>query len=153
MLLSNEHLRRFGVEGVRKLDHLWSGPFTVTEKVGQTSYRLALPQDMRLHNVFHVSLLKDYKESEEFNPRARPRSTTYVPKQAESHWYIVEKFVDSKQQKIGKNLVQMYKVQWKNYPASENTWERCTFLRNDLGKTTYDAMVRELRTTNAETTS
>ena len=41
------------------------GPFKVTRLVGKTSYKLALPPQWKIHNVFHASLLLPYVETEE----------------------------------------------------------------------------------------
>ena len=40
----------------KKLDSKWIGPFPVVRRLGQ-SFRLQLPPSMRIHNVFHASLL------------------------------------------------------------------------------------------------
>ena len=66
MLLSTRNLR---LQGPRKLHDRFVGPFKVTERIGQTAYRLDLTggrhrQALRdIHNVFHVSLLKPYKDN------------------------------------------------------------------------------------------
>ncbi|MGJ2631375.1 hypothetical protein ACR8J5_22395, partial [Salmonella enterica subsp. enterica serovar Paratyphi A] len=44
----------------KKLAFRYCGPFEVLKRVGEQSYELALPSHMRIHNVFHVSLLKQY---------------------------------------------------------------------------------------------
>jgi hypothetical protein len=43
-----------------KLAVRYCGPFEVLERIGPVAYMLALPTSMRVHNVFHVSLLKKY---------------------------------------------------------------------------------------------
>ena len=35
-------------------------PFEILAKVGSVAYQLALPPNIKLHNVFHVSILKIY---------------------------------------------------------------------------------------------
>jgi hypothetical protein len=39
-------------------------PFKITEVLGPVTYRLKLPVSWRIHNVFHATLLKNYKENE-----------------------------------------------------------------------------------------
>ncbi|GJU18474.1 retrotransposon protein, putative, ty3-gypsy subclass [Tanacetum coccineum] len=52
-------IRRFGIKG--KLSPRFIGPFEILDRIGEVSYRLALPPQLsHVHNVFHVSLLKGY---------------------------------------------------------------------------------------------
>nr|GEY31954.1 integrase, catalytic region, zinc finger, CCHC-type, peptidase aspartic, catalytic [Tanacetum cinerariifolium] len=53
-------VRRFGIKG--KLSPRFIGPFEILDRVGEVSYRLALPPQLsHVHDVFHVSLLRGYK--------------------------------------------------------------------------------------------
>jgi hypothetical protein len=44
----------------KKLDYKRLGPFKVTKVINRNAYRLELPYSMKVHNVFHVSLLDRY---------------------------------------------------------------------------------------------
>ena len=45
----------------KKLSHQFAGPFRIKDKVGAQAYHLTLPTNYRIHNTFHVSLLKPYQ--------------------------------------------------------------------------------------------
>ena len=60
VLLSTRNLRLQGV-GPRKLYPRFIGPFSVVRCINPVAYQLALPAGWRIHNVFHVSLLREYK--------------------------------------------------------------------------------------------
>jgi hypothetical protein len=47
--------------GMRKLLPKWVGPFKVVERIGKVAYKVELPPNLKMHNVFHVQLLKPYR--------------------------------------------------------------------------------------------
>lgn len=143
VLLSTRNLARKTSDGSRKLDKLWAGPFTVTEQVGKVSYRLALPPDMRIHDVFHVSLLREFKESSTFKGRPVPRVYTYIPAHAGQGWFIVSKLVGYRK----RGRMPQYKVRWENYGQEYDTWEPARHLQQDLGTTVFREFVTEWEAT------
>ena len=51
---------QFGKKG--KLSPRFIGSYEVLERIGPVAYRLALPPELaKLHNVFHVSMLRRYR--------------------------------------------------------------------------------------------
>eukprot|EP00253_Pinus_taeda_P013617 PITA_13617 len=46
--------------GCAKLAPRYCGPFQILARIGPVAYQLALPSHIRVHNVFHVSILKKY---------------------------------------------------------------------------------------------
>ena len=54
---------QFGQKG--KLSPRFIGPYEILERIGPMAYRLALPPELaKLHDVFHVSMLRRYRSDE-----------------------------------------------------------------------------------------
>jgi hypothetical protein len=60
--------KNFAKSRGNKLMPKWMGPFVVQRMVGPVAVKLRLPESMRCHNVFHVSLVKLYRVPEDEEP-------------------------------------------------------------------------------------
>ncbi|GKA85819.1 putative nucleotidyltransferase, ribonuclease H [Tanacetum coccineum] len=111
-------VRRFGIKG--KLSPRFIGPFEILERVGEVSYRLALPPQLsHVHNVFHVSLLRGYKYhhlhvvSYPFGQIREDLSYTEEP----------ESILDRQVRVMRNKTIPFVKILWRNHPEREATWE------------------------------
>ena len=43
-----------------KIAPRYCGPFEILSRIRQVAYKLALPQNLRVHNFFHIFVLKKY---------------------------------------------------------------------------------------------
>nr|GEZ83032.1 retrotransposon protein, putative, Ty3-gypsy subclass [Tanacetum cinerariifolium] len=111
-------VRRFGIKG--KLSPLFIGPFKILDRVGEVSYRLALPPQLsHVHDVFHVSLLRGYK----YHPL---HVITYPLDQIRtdlSYEEEPEAIIDRQDRIMRKKTIPFDKVLWRNHPEREATWE------------------------------
>ena len=106
----------------KKLDHKHLGPFKITNRIGSHAYRLELPASMKIHPVFHVSLLTPASNSDlpDFPERLiQPPPPVEVKGQEE---WVVREILDSRRH--GRSRKLQYLVAWEGFPdPSDNSWE------------------------------
>ena len=117
VLLSTRNLRMKGTPG--KLQRRFVGPFQVTETIGQQAYRLSLPEDWKIHPVFHVSLLKKWNTADLHEDQ--PVSQDDVP-EVEEPYYEIEKILRWRKVKRRNKNIKQYLVLWKGYPVEDAMW-------------------------------
>jgi len=108
----------------RKLFPRFIGPFTIKHKVNPVAYELHLPSPYKLHNAFHVSLLKPYRS---------PPGTVRPPKPIvldDATEFEVESILDHATVGKGKKKEIWYQVKWLGYGDDYNTWEPASNLKN-----------------------
>ena len=74
-----------------KLSMRYYGPFQVLEKMSEVSYRLKLPDSWKIHNAFHVSLLRPFvgevptEMVDEPQPEVEELDEVLIPEQIVAH--------------------------------------------------------------------
>ncbi|KAJ1594943.1 hypothetical protein NDA14_003675 [Ustilago hordei] len=99
-----------------KLDTWFAGPYPVQERVGRRAYRITLPANLRVHDVFHVSMLEPARTSS-LPQRAEQPTIPSLPD--EDLDFEVEALID----KRSHNGTTEYKVLWRGYSEEAASWE------------------------------
>eukprot|EP00253_Pinus_taeda_P020588 PITA_20588 len=103
-----------------KLSPRFIGPFKVVERVGPVAYRLALPAHLhRIHNVFHVSVLRHYIVDLSHNLQWKELQVSDEGVVTVKLLRILERRV----RQLRNRLVDQVKVQWDKYSPGSATWE------------------------------
>jgi hypothetical protein len=103
-----------------KLEACYCGLFEILERIGPVSYMLALPTSMYIHNVFHVSLLKNY-----ITDANNVIDWNVIQVEQEGAFQVHPVcIVDQNIEKLQNQAVELVKVQWTWYGLEDRTWEQ-----------------------------
>ena len=92
------------------------GPFKVINKVGKVAYKLDLPLEAKIHNVFHVSqLMKAFGYSSQFIP--------LLDNVVQDVEFELIAILDRKKVKRGNRAGVQLLIHWKHLSPTEATWE------------------------------
>ena len=103
-----------------KLKPRFFGPYRVVELINEVAVRLELPPRARIHNVFHVGLLKKYQGTPPTEPPQLPLL---------HHGAIDPEPERAVRYRLARGVHQAL-VQWKGASAASATWEDVATLRS-----------------------
>ena len=143
VMLATKYIKLKGMKSP-KLTPRYVGPFQITEMINPVAFRLTLPPRMRIHNVFHASLLKPFI--------ARPGQDLTPPPLIvdDENEYEVEILLDrrhrttrtKKCKHAGKKTTKTYQylVRWKGFGPEHDEWISEKELQRSCKKlmSTYD---------------
>jgi hypothetical protein len=112
--LLNHHTQSLAPGGRGKLSPKYVGPYKVLERVGKVAYRLQLPKGARIHDVFHVGVLKPMRGPP-------PSMVLALPPLRHGRPLLQPDRVLCASLRQG---VWHVLVQWADMPPSEATWEQ-----------------------------
>ena len=109
---------RFGKRG--KLSLRYIGPYEIVSKVGPIAYKLKLPPELsRIHDTFHVSMLRKYIPDPSHVLREQPVQL----KENLTYEEIPVQIVDRKEKVLRSKVIPLVKVLWKSHEREAATWE------------------------------
>ncbi|XP_035838246.1 uncharacterized protein LOC118485856 [Helianthus annuus] len=107
-------IRRFGIKG--KLSPRFIGPFEILERIGEVSYRLALPPQLsHVHNVFHISSLRGYN----YHPLHVISYPLLSIHEDLSYEEEPEAILDRQERVLRRKVIPFVKILWKNHSELE----------------------------------
>lgn len=101
-----------------KLSPKYFGPYMVTERIGVVAYRLQLPTEAKIHNVFHISQLKR-KIGDQIATASWPSFLNTTPQKQRTPIAILDRQLVKRFNKAGVKVL----VHWSDSPPEEATWE------------------------------
>lgn len=104
-----------------KLQRKFVGPFYITERIGNHAYRLASPTHWRIHDVFHISLLKAWHESS-FVQVPSKLEVPEIEKIVAEPQYEIERILHTRNKRICNRTIHKYYILWSGYPIEEVSW-------------------------------
>ncbi|TPX36791.1 hypothetical protein SeLEV6574_g08003 [Synchytrium endobioticum] len=108
----------------KKLDYKWIGPYYVKRRINPVAFEIELPHNLKIHNVFHVSLLKRYnRPSDPSRQLPKPPPLRVL----EDEEYDIREVLDVRRRGRGFE----YLIWWEGYPKAESTWEPQRVLNDD----------------------
>ncbi len=102
----------------RKLDYRKVGPYKISSQINPVAFKLDLPPDMHIHNVFHASLLSPHHANTIPDRVIAPPPPVEFTGQAEVE-FVVKEILNVRKKGRGWQWL----VDWEGYGIGDRTWE------------------------------
>jgi len=100
-------------------------PFKVLDQIAPIAYQLALPAQIKVHNVFHVSLLKKY-----VHDGTHVIGWHILQVEPEGYFLLEPLYMVERREIVLRNrVISLVKVQWRHFTPKEENWEKGEVLR------------------------
>ena len=94
-------------------------PFEILAKVGSIAYELVVPPNIKVHNVFHIFILKIYVHNV-----SHVIDWNVIQVEPEGEFQVgSEHILDRRELLLWNRTIEQVKVQWKHLSPKEATWE------------------------------
>jgi hypothetical protein len=114
----------------KKLTAKYLGPFAVEQVISSVAYKLRLPKTLKVHPVFHVSLLQPWHADPSMeHPTALSRPP---PVNAEEDRFYVDRLLDKRQIRRGRGFTVEYLVRWRGYGPEDDMWINVKQIDDDV---------------------
>nr|KYP52238.1 hypothetical protein KK1_025842 [Cajanus cajan] len=100
-----------------KLSKRFYGPYKILARIGTVAYQLDLPDESKIHTIFHFSLLKRH--------RGPAPDTTPIPLEAFNHQPIIRplEILATRMENSTDPPTTMVLVQWFGLSLEDTSWE------------------------------
>ena len=107
------------LEKYSKLEPRYCGPFEFLAKVGTVAYQLTLPLNIKVHNVFHVSILKIY-----VHDVSHVIDSNVIQVEPEGEFQVgLKNILDRREILLQNRTIEQVKLQWNHLSPEEATWK------------------------------
>ncbi|MCO5586342.1 hypothetical protein L7F22_040282 [Adiantum nelumboides] len=111
----------------KKLSPRYCGPYEIVKVVSDQAYKLRLPPNLKVHDVFHVSLLKPYVP----NPDQVLDAEQIVVLAQGVLELQPDYILETRERKLRNKSIIEHLVKWKDFPEENATWEDEVTLQKD----------------------
>ena len=125
VMLSTQNLKLLN-QPSKKFRSRYVGPYKIIEKISSQAFKLDLPSNMKVHPVFHISLLKEFNSlmPETEIPDNIPTSNDMI---YGDDTFFVHSIINHKianhPATYAKGPALLYTGKWEGYDSSEDSWE------------------------------